>query len=193
MLVKFGVLRMDARRIRRGPFIIKSSKEVYSNPWITVREDQVVRPGGTDGVFGIIEMKGGSSILPIDRDGQVYLAREYKYGVERETLELFSGGIDSGETALEAAQRELEEELGLIAKEWVGLGVVDPFTTVVKSPNHMFIARQLSEGIRKPDEGEQVEPFKVSIEEAISLVINGTITHAASCVAILRCGRMLGV
>ncbi len=175
---------------QRGPFRIVSSKIVYKNPWITVHEDQVVRPGNKEGIFGWIEKLSGSSVLPIDDSGKVLLAREFKYGVNRESIEAISGGCDAGELPLRTAQRELEEEAGLLADEWVDLGVVDPFTTIVSSPNHMFIAKKLRKGTPKHDLGEAITVVKMSLKEARDMVLTGKITHAATCVLVLKAARL---
>ena len=71
-------------------------------------------------------MKSGVSVLPIDNKGNVYLTKEYHYAVERETIEAISGGIDKGENKENAAKRELNEEAGITANEWIDLGVLDP-------------------------------------------------------------------
>src|SRR6266849_5927200 len=142
----------------RGPFIVLGSREVYRNPWIYLHEDRVLRPGGTEGVFGIVEMKAGASVLALTENNDILLVKEYKYGIGRESLESVSGAIEDGEQPLDAAKRELKEELGIVAREWIDLGVVDPFTTVVNSPNHMFLAIGAEqEGAQALDEGEVVE------------------------------------
>lgn len=177
---------------KRGPYTFLATREVYRNPWIRVREDKVLRPGGKEGIFGVVEMVAGSSVLPVDNEGNVYLVSEYKYGIERESLEVMSGALASGETPLEAAQRELKEELGLTASQWDDLGCVDPFTTIVKSPNHLFLAQGLAQGSSSPDEGEELRTVKISLDEALARVMAGEITHAGSCVLILKAVRLLG-
>ncbi len=172
--------------VHRNPFKLLSSEVVYKNPWILVREDKVIRPGGKKGLFGVVDILPGASILPIDTDGNVLLVKEYKYAVERETVEVISGGIDKDEDPLEAAKRELLEEVGVEATEWIDLGYIDPFTTVVSSPNHLFIARGLEQLKPHPDEGEVIKRMRVPFSEALKMVNDGTITHAASCVLILK-------
>ena len=88
-----------------GPWKIKDSQVKYKNPWISVREDQVIRPDGKDGIFGVVEMVAGASVLPLDDDGFVYLTKEFHYAIEQDSVEVVSGAIDEGETALEAAKR----------------------------------------------------------------------------------------
>ncbi len=176
---------------RVGPYSVVESKGIYTNPWLSVREDKLLRPDGSGAVFGVVEMKAGATVLAIDDRNQVLLAREFKYAVERETLELISGGIEDGESPLGAAQRELREEGGLEAKDWVDLGVVDPFTTAIRSQNHIFLARRLTQGERRLDGGEMLDTVRVPFQEAIRMVMSSEITHAASCILLLKAERYL--
>ena len=174
-----------------SPFKLTSSREVYRNPWIAVREDSVVRPGGKAGIFGVVTMKPGSSVLPVTDDGQVYLTREYKYAIGRESLEVASGAIDGDESPLACAKRELEEEMGLVASEWIDAGCVNPFTTVVSSPNYLFVCRGLRATKQALDEGEVLSVVKIPLAEAHEKVMRGEITHAGSCVLILKAKTLL--
>ncbi len=157
-----------------------------------MREDRVIRPGGSEGLFGVVEMVPGSSVLAIDEENHAYLVREYKYALERESLEAISGGIDDGEAPLAAAQRELREEAGLMAAEWEELGAVDPFTTAIRCRNHLFLARGLSHTAAAPDDGEELSLVKLPFDAALQMVLAGEISHAASCILILRAARLLG-
>ncbi|WP_182884459.1 NUDIX domain-containing protein [Microbispora sp. H10885] len=164
---------------------------MYNNGWIKVTEDRVVRPGGQEGIFGIVTMKEGSTVLPITADGDVYLVKEYKYGIGRFSIEVMSGGMEEHEDPLGAAKRELKEELGLEAQRWTYLGYVDPFTTVVRSKNHMFLAEELETGAALEDPSEVVEAMRLPLKEAVAMVIQGEITHSASCVLLLRANNYL--
>ena len=179
--------------IKKGPWTITDSKTVYKNPWINVREDKVIRPDGKEGIFGVVEMKPGVSVLPIDDEGSVYLIKEYHYAVECETVEAVSGGIDKGEAKEEAAKRELKEETGIIANEWIDLGAIDPFTTVVVSPNYLFLARGLEFSKAGPEGTENIKVIKTSLEEAIKLVMGSKITHGATTTLILKAKDYLGL
>jgi ADP-ribose pyrophosphatase len=173
-----------ARRV--GPYTVVHSRPVYENLWLKVREDRVTDPRGKESTFGVIAMKPGVTVLPMDDSGDVHLVREFKYGIGEPTLEAVSGGIESGETPEQAGLRELGEEVGLIAAEWVDMGLVNPFTTIVNSPNHTFLARDLSQIRRRPDASEQIETVTMPFSDALQAVLDGTITHAASCVLILK-------
>ena len=167
-------------------FQLSSSREVYSNPWIKVREDQVIKPGGSPGIFGVVTMRQGSSVLAMEPSGSIYLVKEYKYAIDRFSYELPSGGLEDGEPAIDAAKRELREEAGIAANKWTDLGTVDPFTSAVLSPNHLFLAEDLEQVEATPDDGEILERVMVPFAEAVRMVMDGEITHGASCIAILK-------
>jgi len=173
-----------ARRV--GPYTVLHSRPVYENAWLKVREDRVRRAGGEEGSFGVVTMRPGVSVLAMEESGEVYLVREFKYGVGESTLEVVSGAIESGESPEQAGLRELGEEVGLMAGEWVDMGLVNPFTTVVHSPNHMFLARRLSKLRPMRERESAVEVVKAPFEEALGWVLEGKITHGASCVLILK-------
>lgn len=179
--------------IKKGQWTVVNSKAVYKNPWINVREDKVVRPDGKEGIFGVVEMKPGVSVLPIDDKGNVYLTKEYHYAVERETIEAISGGIDKDENKIEAAKRELKEETGIIANNWIDLGVVDPFTSVVVSPNYLYLARDLKFSEAKPEVTENIIVIKVLMKEAIQMVMDSKITHGGTTTLILKAKDYLGL
>jgi 8-oxo-dGTP pyrophosphatase MutT (NUDIX family) len=176
--------QQGSRRV--GPYDVLFSRPVYENPWIKVREDRTLGPTRQEVTFGVVSMKPGVTVLPLDEGGEVHLVREFKYGIGEETLEAVSGAIESGETPERAGLRELGEEVGLIASEWIDMGVLNPFTTVIHSPNHMFLARDLSPMRRPAEQQEGIEIVKMPFTEALQSVLDGIITHGASCVVILK-------
>jgi 8-oxo-dGTP pyrophosphatase MutT (NUDIX family) len=177
--------------MKRGPFLETARSTVYRTAWLRVEEARVIRPDGTAGLFGLAYVGPGATVVALDDDRNLFLVKEYKYAVERETIELISGGIDEGETPVEAAVRELHEETGYVARQASELGVVEPFTTIVSGRIHMVLAHDL---VHRPGEAatdDLVEPFRVPFGEALKMVEVGAITHAPSCVAILRAARMI--
>lgn len=172
-----------------NPFKTILKRVIYKNPWMTLHEHEVIRPDGRSGIQAFIETSGGGSVLPIMEDGSVFLSREYKYPVSKYSIEVFSGGRKAGEEPIEAVKRELKEELGAIAEEWEYIGFIHPFTSFSKSPNHLFIAKKLNFSHRMLDDGELIDVIRVDLSKALKLVLNGEITHAASCVLILRAAR----
>lgn len=169
-----------------GPWKILGSNEIYRNPWIEVRRDDVIRPDGKEGTHCVVHMKPGVCVVALDQEEMVHLTDEFHYGIGRDSLEGVSGGIEPGESALETAKRELEEELGLKAGRWTDLGSVDPFTTIVVSPTRLYLAEQLSDGVRRPEGTELIRRVTMPLREAISRVMEGRITHAPTATLLLK-------
>ncbi|MDA0834912.1 MAG: NUDIX hydrolase [Planctomycetota bacterium] len=176
-----------------GPWTIRDTKTVYCDPWINVTCDDVLRPDGNPGTFSVVHLKPGVTVLAIDENQTVYLTKEFHYAVGRETIECVSGGIEEGEDAALSAQRELEEEIGIVAKKWTFLGICDPFTSSVVSPTQMYLAEELQMVAARPEGTELIERVSFPFSEAIEMVLTGEITHSASCLAILLTARRLGL
>jgi ADP-ribose pyrophosphatase len=183
---------MEKKMIERGPWKVVQSREVYRDPWIGVRVDDVIRPDGKPGIHSIIDIKPGVCVLAMDADGSVYLTEEFHYAVGRVTLEAVSGGIEAGETPLDTAQRELREELGIVAGKWTELGVVDPFTANVVSPTRLFLAQELTFAETKHEGTELIRSVRVPLIEAMRMLEDGRITHGPTCVLLLKAYLMAG-
>jgi 8-oxo-dGDP phosphatase len=170
----------------KGLWSVGETIQKYKNAWLQVSEDQVIRPDGVAGIFATVTMQPGVSVLAMDDAHQVYLTSEYRYAVERESVEVVSGGIEPDELPLIAARRELREELGFEAVEWIELGTVDPFTSAICSPATLFLARQLRMVGADPDSTEIIKVIKVDLAEAVRMVMESEITHGPSCVLLLK-------
>lgn len=169
-----------------GPWKICRTHSIYSDPYITVTKDDVIRPDGDDGTHVKVFMKPGVSVLAMDAEDFVYLTNEFHYAIGKESLEVVSGGIEPGESIRWTAERELKEELGIVAKQWQDLGTVDPFTTIIESPTQLFLATDLSFEETEPEGTEQIECVKLPFDQAVQMVMAGNVFHAPSCVAILK-------
>src|SRR4051794_8304865 len=129
---------------KHGPWVIEATTEKHRDPFIVVREDRVIRPDGKPGTYSTVTMKPGVAVLPVDEEGNVYLTRQFRYALGRESIEAACGGIDEGEPPLPAARRETREELGIDANEWINLGHFDLDTSIVACRVDLFVARGLS-------------------------------------------------
>lgn len=168
-----------------GPWKIVKTTEVYADPWLHVKKDDVIRPDGDPGTHSVVTIKPGICVVAFQND-VLYLTEEFHYAVGRTTIEAVSGGRDGNEPAIDCARRELAEELGIVAKTWRELTTVDPFTASVVSPTVLFLATDLSFQEASPEGTEQIRCAKMTSQEAYNAVCDGTITHAPSCIAILR-------
>jgi 8-oxo-dGTP pyrophosphatase MutT (NUDIX family) len=167
-----------------NPWQTVSSKQVYDNPWITLREDQVIRPDGEPGLYGVVHYKNiAVGVLPIE-DDHTYLVGQYRYPLERYSWEIPEGGCPEGEEPLRAAQRELREETGLEAKRWQMLGEAYLSNSVADEYAVWFLATGLVPGERRPEGTEKLSVRRLPLREALAMALNGEITDALSLVAI---------
>ncbi|HYO62102.1 MAG TPA: NUDIX hydrolase [Pyrinomonadaceae bacterium] len=174
---------------KHGPWTIKDTTQLYRDDFVEIYEDKVLKPDGEPSSYAVMRMKPGISVLAVDDGGTAYLTKQFRYAVGRESLEVVSGMIDEGERPLEAARRELREELGIEADEWVELGLIDAVTSQVFCPANIFLARRLKFGETDRDASEEMETVKMDFAEAVRAVTDGRITHGLSCVIILMAER----
>jgi len=152
-----------------------------------VREDEITDDLGIDRTYGTVKVCDGICVLPIDNEGYVYLAKQFRYGVKKYSIECSGGAIDEGETPLETAKRELKEELGIEADEWISMGVVHSLTSMVGHTENMFIARNFEPPTEAPySDEEKIELVRILFEEAVEMVMKGEIFQSQAAVLILK-------
>jgi ADP-ribose pyrophosphatase YjhB (NUDIX family) len=171
---------------KNGPWTIQKTHQKYQNSFINVCEDQVVQPDGQPGMYATVKMKPGVAILPIDSDRNVYLIRQFRYALGKESIEVVCGAVEENEPWQEAAQREIEEEVGIKASELIDLGIVDLDTSIVRCPVQMFLAKQLALTETHQEGTETIKTLHIPLNTAVKMVMDNVITHAPSCVLILK-------
>jgi 8-oxo-dGTP pyrophosphatase MutT (NUDIX family) len=171
----------------------RSTRTVYENPWISVREDQITGPFG-DGIYGVVSMNNPAVfIVALDEQDRVCLVSMHRYTIGL-SVEVPAGGSD-GEDPLRAAQRELREETGWDADEWTPIGFMNALNGIAVAPEHVFLARDLhrvtdsaqtqaEEGIDRVD--------WVPFAEALGMVADGRITDGETVAALAFAGMHLG-
>lgn len=179
---------------QRGPFAVTGRRVAYENSWINVVEDQVLRPDGTEGLFGVLEVgrgRGGVSVLPIDDRGNVYLIEEYVYACGQYSVEVLSGGLEENEEPLDAAKRELHEELGLCKGRWSSLGTISHMTTIVRSKSHLFLIEDVdtAELATEPNIKLVTLPF----DKAVAYALSDAWISSTTCCSILKAYARFGV
>lgn len=170
-----------------GGWKTKSSAIVYENPWISVAHNEVITPKGTDGIYGVVHFKNiAIGVVPIDEEGNTWLVKQSRYSLNQYTWEIPEGGCPQGESPLAAAQRELEEEVGLRAHQWQELMAMHLSNSVTDEFCVVFVARDLFAGQQMLEATEDIEYKKLPLTEAIAMVKCGEITDAISVAALLR-------
>jgi 8-oxo-dGTP pyrophosphatase MutT (NUDIX family) len=180
-----GRLLMDSDEFQ-NPWKRISTRQVYDNPWVSVREDAVVRPDGQPGIYGVVHFKNiAVGVLAVENE-ELYLVGQYRYMLERYSWEIPEGGCPAGEDPLEAAKRELEEETGLRACRWVRLGGAYLSNSVTDEFAVWYLAEELEHGEPRPDGTERLLVRRVGLKDALEMTISGEITDALSMLAIMQ-------
>ena len=153
-----------------------SSREVYRNHWMRVREDQILRSNGQKGIYGVVEKDDAAIILPIDQ-GRVWLVEQFRYTIQERALELPQGGWEM-EVANpeELARGELKEETGLIAAQMTQLGTQWIAYGFNRQKQHVFLATGLTEsGTDRDEEEHDLEVRSFAVGEFEQMMLDGVI------------------
>src|SRR5579885_3622475 len=141
----------------KNPWKALASRIAYENPWIRVREDEVIRPDGGAGIYGVVEIRPSVGIVALNDQDEIVLVGQWRYAPNHYSVEIPRGGSHPGETdMLAVAKRELAEEAGLLANDWQLLGAVDVCNGVADDVQTLFLATQLSRTEMKLDPEEDI-------------------------------------
>jgi 8-oxo-dGTP pyrophosphatase MutT (NUDIX family) len=153
-----------------------SSREVYRNRWLRMREDEILRSNGKKGIYGVVEKEDCAIILPID-DGRVWLVEQFRYTIQERVLELPQGGWEKKiENPEDLARGELKEELGLEAARMTKLGALWVAYGFTRQREHVYLATGLTPTERTPDaEEHDLVVRSVAIADFERMMLDGTI------------------
>lgn len=176
----------------KNPWTIVSQKLMYQNNWISVTEFDVINPGGGKGIYGKVHFKGiAVGVLPLDDELNTYLVGQYRFPLDAYSWEIPEGGSKPEEDTLETAKRELLEETGLIAHEWIPVVTMHLSNSVSDEYSIVYLARQLEQRSPMPEETEKLSIKKLPFEEAYQMVEKGLITDSMSVATIQKIKLML--
>lgn len=178
--------------LERNPWTRKESHIIYQNPWLTLREDRVVRPNGREGVYSVVETRIATGVVTLTPDYETWLVGQYRYPTESYSWEIVEGGADEGEAPLTCIQRELREEAGLLAGCWTSLsGSIYLSNCISSEVGYLFLAEELVETEPEPDETEILQLCRVPFGKALAMADHGEITDAMSIMGLFMAERYL--
>ncbi len=163
----------------------------YAGNFIEVRKDTVLLPDGNTSTREYITHPGAVAVLALLDNGNLVMERQFRYPPRREFIELPAGKIDHGEDILVTAQRELLEETGYVASEWIHLTTAWPCIGYADERMEYFLARGLSHVGRNLDDGEFLEVFELSLSDAIEWIRLGKINESKTIVGLFWLEKML--
>jgi ADP-ribose pyrophosphatase len=161
-----------------------SSREVYRNPWLRLREDQIERSNGAPGIYGVVDKDDCAVIIPIEGD-TVYLIEQFRYTIQQRALELPQGGWEMADIdPEELARGELREETGLVAAAMTHLGTMWIAYGFAKQKQHVYLATGLTHAGTDPDpEEHDLSLHMVSVAQFETMLLDGTIQDVCTIAA----------
>lgn len=175
-----------------NPWKTLESEVKYDNNWIQLTEHQVLNPSGGKGIYGEVHFKNlAIGILPLDEDYNTWLVGQYRYPLKAYSWEIPEGGGPLGEEPIESAKRELLEETGMSAKNWIEIQRMHLSNSVSDELSIIYIATNLIQGIAMPEETEQLVVKKLPFEDVYQMVLGGKITDSMSIAAIFKAKLMM--
>lgn len=176
----------------RNPWKTLSSRTAYENPWIRVREDQVIRPDGTPGIYGVVETRVATGIVVLSPTLEVCLVGQYRYAMKEYSWEIIEGGSEASEAPIDTIRRELQEEAGLLAGTILQLGAELHLSNCHSSEvARLYLGTNLSKVAASPEGTEELELRWVSLAQALMMVRRGEIKDVMSIVGLQRAQQFL--
>jgi 8-oxo-dGTP pyrophosphatase MutT (NUDIX family) len=172
----------------KNPWRQLSRRAVYQNPWITVYHDEVLQPDGEPGIYGVVHFRNYAvGVVAIDDQDRVLLVGQFRYSLNQYSWEIPEGGAQIGvEEPLAAAQRELEEETGYVARHWREILRSHLSNSVSDELGICFLATGLTPGKARPDGTERLQVRWLPFAEALRMALDGEITDSLSVLGLQR-------
>ncbi len=163
-----------------------SSQEVFNGRLLHVFFDKVRLPDQSNSTREWIDHPGASAIIPIFRNGDVMMVRQFRYPIKNIFYEVPAGKLDPGDTAGEAAKREVNEEAGLICNSYAYIGHFYPVIGYSNEIIHLYVAWDIEIAKQQVDDDEFLIKERMPFQEALQMVHNGEITDGKTIIALLR-------
>ena len=175
------------------PWQTLSSKPIYENAWMRLREDVARMPDGRTTIYGVVTFGDCVGVVPFVDDDHVLLVRQYRYVQgENHRWEIPTGGVHEGETLEAAAQRELAEEAGYHAGRLTHVSSYYTSKCICDETAHLYIGQDLTPATAPPDDTEFLQRRVFPFDEALQMTLAGEIMDSMSVIALLLAARHRG-
>lgn len=180
------------RKESENPWTTLAIKEVYNNPWIKVTHEDVLTPGGSDGIYGKVHFKNlAVGVIPLDEEYNTWIVGQYRYTLEEYSWEIPEGGSPMEDSPLASAKRELLEETGIKAEKWTEVIELTTSNSVTDERAYCYVAQNLSFGLSSPEDTEELKIRKLPFNDLVAMTMKGDITDAMSVSTIFKVKLMI--
>ncbi len=177
----------------KNPWQTHEIKNPYSNPWIKVEHATVTTPAGTPGIYGVVRFQNiAVGVLPLDDEMNTWIVGQYRYTLNQYSWEIPEGGCPLGTSPLQTAKRELKEETGIIAENWMPvLAEIQLSNSVTDEIGYSFVAKGLTIGASEPEETEELDIKKIHFTELLDMAMKEQIQDTLSLCTIFKVKLLL--
>lgn len=170
-----------------NPWRRVSRRVAYENPWLRLYHDDVMRPDGQPGIYGVVHFRHlAIGVVPMDAQDRVLLVGQYRYTLDHYSWEIPEGGGGFDESPEAAARRELAEETGYIGGKWREVCRAELSNSVTDEVTILFVATELEPGPASPEGTEKIEMRWVPFDEVMAMIARGEILDAMTIIPIQR-------
>lgn len=168
------------------------SQLLYDGVIVHLYKDNITLPNGNPGIREVVRLIGAVAVVPVTEDGEIIIEKQFRYPMNQVVTEIPAGKLDSKEEdPLEAAKRELREETGYTADEWIFMGTYVPSPAYCDEEIGLYLAKGLHKGEQDLDEDEFLNVEKAPLDSLIAEVMRGTITDGKTQVGLLKASILL--
>src|SRR5712664_3911895 len=180
------------KRLSEIPWKTVSTRPIYQNRWLSLREDLAELPNGRTTIYSVVSCGECVGVLPFLDSDTVLLVRQYRYVAGRTTWEMPTGGVHAGESVEEAAQRELAEEVGYRAGRLTHVSTYNTSKSVMDETAHLFLGEDMLKLFLAPDETEFIAIRPFPFREVQRMVLSGEIVDSMTIIAVLTVSNTRG-
>lgn len=177
---------MTESSLARAAWQQLTSRRIYTNKWMAIREDQVRLPDGRETIYGVVDCGNCVGVLPFVDPRHILLVGQYRYVAQRFTWEMPTGGVRPGESLEAAAQRELTEEAGRQAGRLTWISTYHTSKSVMNETAHLYLGEDLAPADHPPDDTEFIERRVFPFSEVVDMVQRAEITDSMTVIAVLH-------